>query len=85
MDISIPRLIDFEIHIPPGGKTDALVEATITWEGDLKTRAVSSDQVLAAVKATERMINLLTMKQGSLNSMLSSDEVTIPEPKEVMT
>jgi D-citramalate synthase len=59
MGIEIPRLQDFEIHIPPGGSTDALVEATITWEGGIKTRAVSSDQVLAAVKATERMINLM--------------------------
>ncbi|CAN5166280.1 alpha-isopropylmalate synthase regulatory domain-containing protein [soil metagenome] len=59
MGIEIPRLVDFEIHIPPGGSTDALVEATISWEGNLKTRAVSSDQVLAAVRATERMINLL--------------------------
>lgn len=59
MGIRIPMLIDFEIHIPPGGKTNALVETIITWEGDLKTRAVSSDQVLAAVKATERLLNLL--------------------------
>jgi len=59
MGLHLPRLLDFEIHIPPGGRTNALVEATITWEGGLKTRAVSSDQVLASVKATERMINLM--------------------------
>jgi len=34
----IPRLEDYEVHIPPGGKSDALVETTITWEGGLRTR-----------------------------------------------
>lgn len=63
MGLHIPKLLDFEVHIPPGGRTNALVEATITWDGNMKTRAVSSDQVLASVKATERMINLM-VKQG---------------------
>ena len=30
--IRVPHLVDFEIRIPPGGKTNALVEAIITWE-----------------------------------------------------
>lgn len=59
----VPKLEDFELHIPPGGRTNALVECTITWENGLKTRAVSSDQVLAAVKATERMINLMLRRE----------------------
>jgi D-citramalate synthase len=58
MELEIPRLVDYELHIPPGGNTDALVEVTITWDGGVKTRAVSSDQVMAAVRATQRMINL---------------------------
>lgn len=74
MGLRIPRLVDFEIHIPPGGKSNALVEATITWEGDLKTRAVSSDQVLAAVKATERMINMAAKQKLSFPEQESERE-----------
>jgi D-citramalate synthase len=85
MGIRIPTLKDFEIHIPPGGKTNALVEAAITWEGDLKTRAVSSDQVLAAVKATERMINLMVkQKMKFVDPALESElalQPTSAEPK----
>ncbi len=57
MGIEIPKLLDYEVSIPPGGKTDALVETIITWEDNIRTRAVSGDQVLASIKATERMIN----------------------------
>ncbi len=60
MHIHIPKLVDYEVHIPPGGKTDALVETTITWECGLRTKAVHTDQVMAAIQATQRMINLLT-------------------------
>jgi D-citramalate synthase len=56
---SVPPLVDYEVHIPPGGKTDALVETTITWEGGFRSRAVHSDQVMAAIQATERLINLI--------------------------
>lgn len=65
--LTIPKLIDFEIHIPPGGKTNALVEATVTWENGMKTRAVSSDQVLAAVKATERVLNLNSLRESGIH------------------
>lgn len=57
--LSIPKLIDYEVHIPPGGKTDALVEATIVWEGGVITRGVDSDQVKAAIVATENMLNIV--------------------------
>lgn len=66
MGIEIPRLADYEVHIPPGGKSDALVETTITWDTGMRTRAVHSDQVMAAIQATERMINLLA--QGVLSN-----------------
>ena len=59
MGIKIPRLIDFEITIPPGGNSNSLVEAVIQWDNGLVTHAVSSDQVKAAIKATERVMNLL--------------------------
>lgn len=57
--IKPPRLVDYNVRIPPGGSTDALVETTITWEGDLRTRGVDSDQVLAAIEATENMLNMV--------------------------
>ena len=60
-DFVMPPLLDYEVHIPRGGKSNALTECIITWQGtgkDLKTRGVDSNQVLAAVKATLRMINI---------------------------
>ena len=58
---SLPKLIDYSVSIPPGGKTDALVETLITWELDheFKTRGLDSDQTAAAIKATFRMLNSL--------------------------
>lgn len=60
-DFEMPDLVDYEVHIPRGGKTSALTECIISWEigeQEFKTRGVDSNQVLAAVKATMRMINL---------------------------
>ncbi|MBI4053145.1 MAG: 2-isopropylmalate synthase [Candidatus Diapherotrites archaeon] len=58
----LPELLDYEVRIPPGGKTDAIVEATITWKSGksnvFKTIGVDSDQLMAAVKATEKMLNM---------------------------
>lgn len=59
MGIDIPKLMDFEISIPPGGSSNSLVEAVITWDNGMRTHAVSSDQVKAAIKATERVLNLV--------------------------
>ena len=57
----LPKLLDYSVTIPPGGKTDALVETVITWLSDIefKTRALDSDQTAAAIKATLRMLNLI--------------------------
>ena len=60
--ITFPKLADYEVRIPPGGKTDALVETTISWEmpeRTLTTTGVDSDQLTAAVVATEKMLNLV--------------------------
>ncbi len=65
MGLSLPQLTDYEVRIPPGGKTDALVETTIVWKKNgtvFKTIGVDSDQVMAAVKATEKMLNSTAMK-----------------------
>ena len=57
----LPRLTDFHISIPPGGKTDAFVECIITWDyGKIfKTKGLDSDQTIAAMKATEKMLNVI--------------------------
>ncbi|MFV0627215.1 MAG: alpha-isopropylmalate synthase regulatory domain-containing protein [Alphaproteobacteria bacterium] len=62
MGIEIPKLMDFEITIPPGGNSNSIVEANILWDNGMTTHAVSSDQVKAAIKATERVINLIYSK-----------------------
>ena len=60
----LPRLIDYSVLIPPGGKSDALCETTITWQTnrEFKTRGVDTDQTFSAIKATEKMLNLLENK-----------------------
>ena len=63
LDFKIPALVDYIVRIPPGGKTDALVETTISWEGGLKTRGVASDQLDAAIEATVRALNLVAAQR----------------------
>ncbi len=57
----LPRLADYEVTIPPGGETDALVITTITWENGerFKTRGLDPDQTVAAIKATIKMLNII--------------------------
>ena len=61
LDKRLPRLIDYSVSIPPGGLTDALVQTTITWELDkeFRTRGLDSDQTMAAIKATIKMLNII--------------------------
>ena len=57
-----PVLTDYEVTIPPGGATDALVETIITWDyngKEFKTRGLDADQTESAIKATERMLNIV--------------------------
>lgn len=59
---SHPILADYQVTIPPGGKSDALVQTLITWaEGNhrFKTRGIDSDQTEAAIKATVKMLNII--------------------------
>lgn len=58
----LPKLTDYVVSIPPGGKTDALVQTVITWEmgeNEFRTRGLDSDQTVAAIKATMKMLNIL--------------------------
>ncbi|MDI9874355.1 alpha-isopropylmalate synthase regulatory domain-containing protein [Flectobacillus rivi] len=60
--ISLPNLTDYAVRIPPGGKTDALCETIITWDHkgkDFKTRGLDSDQTVSAIKATQKMLNII--------------------------
>jgi D-citramalate synthase len=57
-----PALIDYQVSIPPGGKTDALVETVISWDyngKEFKTKGLDADQTESAIKATERMLNII--------------------------
>ena len=57
-----PILTDYSVSIPPGGKTDALVQTVITWDNEgteIKTRGLDADQTEAAIKATFKMLNLI--------------------------
>jgi D-citramalate synthase len=68
--LEIPRLEDFRVRIPPGGRTGALVETLITWQGEaggesFSTLAVDSDQMAAAVVATEKMLNAVAARRRS--------------------
>jgi D-citramalate synthase len=58
---TLPKLIDYVVTIPPGGKTDALVETVITWKNsrEFKTKGLDPDQNAAAIKATIRMLNVV--------------------------
>jgi D-citramalate synthase len=55
-----PQLINYSVSIPPGGRTDALVQTMISWEYngvEFKTRGLDGDQTEAAIKATMKMLN----------------------------
>jgi D-citramalate synthase len=57
-----PTLSDYRVSIPPGGATDAFVETVITWNyngKEFKTRGLDADQTESAIKATERMLNII--------------------------
>ncbi len=61
LEKSLPVLLDYSVSIPPGGKTDALVQTVITWRlgREFKTRGLDSDQTVAAIKATVKMLNII--------------------------
>ncbi len=59
-NIELPCLTDYAVRIPPGGKSDALCETIITWSHhnkEFKTRGLDSDQTVAAIKSTLKMLN----------------------------
>lgn len=58
---TFPILENYSVTIPPGGRTDALVQTVIVWRnGDktIRTRGLDADQTEAAIKATLKMLNI---------------------------
>jgi D-citramalate synthase len=58
---TFPILANYSVSIPPGGRTDALVQTIITWryaDKILRTRGLDADQTEAAIKATFKMLNI---------------------------
>ncbi len=68
LKLEVPILLDFRVRIPPGGRTTALVETVITWksdneaDGSFSTLGLDSDQLAAAVIATEKMLNAIALR-----------------------
>ncbi|MDG2051092.1 MAG: alpha-isopropylmalate synthase regulatory domain-containing protein [Myxococcota bacterium] len=75
--LDVPMLADYRVRIPPGGRTTALVETHVSWriEQDVagrkkpltetfSTLGVDSDQLGAAVIATEKMLNAVAVRKG---------------------
>ena len=57
-----PMLINYAVTIPPGGRTDAFVQTTISWsfeDKEFRTRGLDADQTEAAIKATMKMLNII--------------------------
>ena len=62
LDRTFPILQNYAVSIPPGGRTDALVQTVITWNDNgrqLRTRGLDADQTEAAIKATFKMLNII--------------------------
>ena len=62
LDRTFPILANYQVSIPPGGRTDALVQTLISWhykDGLLRTRGLDADQTESAIKATFKMLNII--------------------------
>ena len=65
---TFPILQNYAVTIPPGGRTDALVQTVITWNDNgkiLRTRGLDADQTEAAIKATFKMLNIYENEQNN--------------------
>ncbi len=72
----LPLLTDYRVSIPPGGKTDALVETVISWNlkgREFKTKGLDADQTESAIKATERMLNIIDNQEFMGSKLKSKD------------
>ncbi len=79
---TLPNLIDYQVSIPPGGKTDALVETTITWNlngKEFRTKGLDADQTESAIKATEKMLNIVDNSEHKI-VINGKNEILIDNP-----
>ena len=63
---TFPILVNYAVSIPPGGRTDALVQTVIAWQFPdriVRTRGLDADQTEAAIKATFKMLNIFENEQ----------------------
>jgi D-citramalate synthase len=71
LDRTFPLLENYAVTIPPGGRTDALVQTVITWRRDdgklIRTRGLDVDQTEAAIKATIKMLNIVESNSDSVS------------------
>ncbi len=68
LDRTFPILQNYAVTIPPGGRTDALVQTVITWNDNgkiFRTRGLDADQTEAAIKATFKMLNIYENEQNN--------------------
>ena len=68
---AFPYLQNYSVLIPPGGRTDALVQTSIEWRfGDktYRTHALDADQTEAAIKATIKLLNIIEPEYEIHNS-----------------
>src|SRR5437762_11341050 len=63
LGFELPKLLDYEVRIPPGGKTDALVETTIKWEGGIKTRGVRSEEHTSELQSPMYLVCRLLLEK----------------------
>ncbi len=81
LGVELPQLTDFRVRIPPGGRTEALVETRISWgkeeeEGGFSTLGVARDQLAAAVTATEKMLNIVAPSRATTGAKLTKETKT---------
>ncbi|MDX9893102.1 MAG: alpha-isopropylmalate synthase regulatory domain-containing protein [Patescibacteria group bacterium] len=66
--VVIPKLLDWDPVIPPGGQHSALVQANIKWhngQGDFDTIGVHPDQTMASILAAEAAVNVCNQNHHS--------------------
>ena len=63
---TLPKLTNYAVTIPPGGRTDAFVHTVINWsdgEKEFRTSGLDGDQTEAAIKATIKMLNIIEISK----------------------
>lgn len=63
---TLPKLTNYAVNIPPGGRTDAFVHTVINWQDvdkEFRTSGLDGDQTEAAIKATIKMLNIIEISK----------------------